>query len=130
MVFRVWDTTNNISCLYLYVGVGGSLGVDTHIPVGGTIHGPWTDFTTKGPMLVTEFVGKANFWTVGVSTGILDIFSWSTNRLTISTPRMPTGERDVSVPLEMGPDMVGGAGASSTDGSLSRIGNPKPYNGP
>jgi hypothetical protein len=128
--FIIWDTTNGLSCLYLYVGVGLTIGVDTHIPLGSTIKGDWTAFTTKAPIFVSQFGPTASFFQVGVSSGGLGLIKWSTNRLTIDAPH-PV--RDVTVEVDMPDivsDIVGNAGGSTTHGKFIRLEGPAPYHGP
>jgi hypothetical protein len=135
--FIIWDTTNNLSCLYLYVGVGVSIGVDTHIPVGSTIKGDWTAFTTKAPIFVSQFGPTASLFQAGLSSGaspiallIGDLLNWSTNRLTIDAP---PPVRDVTVEVDLADivsDTVGNAATSTTHGKFIRLEGPAPFHGP
>src|SRR5262245_19354592 len=55
--FLIWDTTNNLACLYLYIGGGAGAGVTHFPPISATSHGPWNPFTTSAPISSAQFGG-------------------------------------------------------------------------
>jgi hypothetical protein len=116
--FVIWDTTNNISCLYLYVGIGPGLGIDFS-PASGTTHGPWNVFTTEKPMAVWQFGRWARFTTIGGG-------NISANWITMETPR---GIDNVeSLRIDTGTTL--GVAASTSVGDLYRIEDPHPFHDP
>jgi hypothetical protein len=115
--FIIWDTTNNISCLYLYVGIGPGIGIDLS-SVSGTTHGPWNAFTTEKPMAVWQFGRWARFTTAGGG-------SLSVNWLTVETP---PGIDNVYLMIDTGTTL--GVAASTSVGDLYRIEQPHRFYGP
>jgi len=116
--FIVWDTTNNLSCIYVYIGLGIGVGVAALPKVSATTHGPWNDFTTDKAMGVWQF-GR---WSRFTSAGALD---WSVNWITIETP---PGVSNVYERINTGTTL--GAGATTTIGDFIRIEGPTRFNGP
>jgi hypothetical protein len=118
MAFIVWDTQNNLSCLYLYIGVGLGSGLSFTPSVSGTMHGPWNSFTTEKPIGVWQFGRWSRFTTASA-------FKWSYNWITIETPK---GVDNIdSLSIETGTTL--GIGASTTVGDFIRIEGPSPFNG-
>ena len=116
--FVIWDTTNYISCLYLYVGVGPGIGIDFS-SASGTTHGPWTPFTTEKPMAVWQFGRWARFTTAGGG-------NMSVNWITMETP--PGIANVEHLRIDTGTTL--GIAASSSVGDLYRIEDPHPFHGP
>jgi len=116
--FTVWDTTNNLACIYVYIAPGLGVGLPALPKVSATTHGPWNDFTTEKPMAVWQFGRWSRFTTAGVA-------SWSVNWITIETPKGIDNvyERiDTGVPL--------GLGASTSVGDFIRVEGPDKFFGP
>jgi hypothetical protein len=118
-VFIVWDTTNNLSCLYVYIGIGLAAGL-TFTPSGSaTTHGPWNKFTTEKPIGCWQFGRWSRFTTAGVA-------KWSVNWITIETPK---GVDNVeSLRIDTGTTL--GLGASTTVGDFIRVDGPSVFAGP
>ncbi|HET6573359.1 MAG TPA: OmpA family protein [Fimbriiglobus sp.] len=116
--FIVWDTKNNLSCLYVYIGLGVGVGLSFTPKVSGTTHGPWNSFTTEKPIGVWQF-GR---WSRFTSAGAL---KWSLNWITIETP---PGVDNVYERIDTGTTL--GAGATTTIGDFIRIEGPSPFIGP
>lgn len=118
MTFIVWDTKNNISCIYVYTGIGAGFGFAFLPPVGVTTHGPWNSFETERPIGVWEFGRWARFTTAG-------IWKYSYNIIHIETP---PGVDNVYEKINTGTTY--GGGVSSTVGDFIRVGNPERFYGP
>ncbi|MBG0809769.1 OmpA family protein [Methylosinus sp. H3A] len=117
-VFTVWDMTNNIACMYAYVGLGLGVGLPS-LPSGSvTTHGPWNDFTTEKPMAVWQFGRWSRFTTAGAG-------SHSVNWITIETPR---GIDNVYEKIDTG--VTYGVGMSSSVGDFIRAAPPERFSGP
>ncbi|HJZ92230.1 MAG TPA: OmpA family protein [Gemmataceae bacterium] len=116
--FIVWDTTNNLSCIYVYVGLGLGVGLSFTPKVSATTHGPWNSFTTSKPIGVWQFGRWSRFTSAGT-------WNWSLNWITIETPR---GVANVYERIDTGTTL--GAGASTTVGDFIRIEGPSPFTGP
>lgn len=117
--FMIWDTRNNIGCLYIYIGIGLGAGFTITPKVSATTHGPWTPFTTEKPMACWQFGRWARFTTAGAG-------SHSVNWITMETPR---GIDNVeSLAIDTGTTL--GAGMSTTVGDLIRVGQPEKFFGP
>jgi hypothetical protein len=116
--FTMWDTTNNLACIYVYVGVGLGFGAKAAPKVSGTTHGPWNSFTTEKPISCAQFGRWARFTTIGV-------LSESLNWITLETPR---GVDNVYERIDTGTTL--GGGASSTIGDFIRLEGPSPFHGP
>jgi hypothetical protein len=117
--FMVWDTRNNISCLYIYVGIGLGFGLSITPKVSATTHGPWTMFTTEKPISCWQFGRWARFSSGGT-------LSKSVNWITLETPK---GVDNVSsLPIDTGTTL--GAGASSSVGDFIRVDQPRRFSGP
>jgi hypothetical protein len=114
--FIVWDTKNNLSCMYVYVGLGIGLGLA--LPIGATTPGPWNEFETDAPMSVWQFGRWARFTTAGAG-------SKSVNYIHIETPK---GVSNVYETINTGTTM--GAVMSSTVGDFIRIEGPARFTGP
>jgi OmpA family len=117
--FMVWDTRNNISCLYVYVGLGLGVGISLTPKVSATTHGPWTEFTTEKPISCWQFGRWARFTTAGAINNSL-------NWITLETPK---GVDNVdSLAIDTGTTL--GAGMSSTIGDFIRVDQPHRFSGP
>jgi hypothetical protein len=116
--FIVWDTTNNLSCIYVYIGVGLGVGLSITPKVGGTTHGPWNSFTTDKAIGVWQFGRLSRITTAAV-------LFWSVNWIFIRTP---PGVKDVYETIDTGTTL--GAGASTTVGEFILVDGPGPFNGP
>lgn len=117
--FIVWDTTNNLSCVYVYVGVGLGIGASFTPKVSVTAHGPWNAFTTEKPIGVWQFGRWSRFTSAGA-------FKWSVNWITIETPK---GVDNVSS-LRIDTGTTLGGGATTTVGDFIRIEGPSAFSGP
>lgn len=53
MMFDIHDVTNDLLCVYNYVGVSENLG----LPASASTRGPWNAFRTRVPMQVQSFGG-------------------------------------------------------------------------
>lgn len=119
LIFLIWDTENNIACLYVYIGIGLGAGLSFTPKVSATTHGPWTSFTTEKPMSCWQFGRWARFTTAGVG-------SHSVNWITMETPR---GIDNVaSLAIDTGTTL--GAGMSTTIGDIIRADQPYRFSGP
>ncbi len=116
--FIVWDTTNKLSCIYIYIGLGPAVGLSFTPKVSGTTHGPWNSFTTEKPIGVWQFGRWSNFATGGA-------FNRSVTRISIETPE---GVDDVHEWIDTGTTL--GAGLSISLGDFIRASDPLPFNGP
>ena len=116
--FMIWDTDNNISCLYFYFGLGPGLGVSFTPKVAATTFGPWTVFTTEKPMSCWQFGRWARFTTIGVGSKSL---SW----ITMETPK---GIDNVSS-LRIATGTTLGGGGSATIGDIIRVDQPRRFSG-
>jgi hypothetical protein len=119
LIFLIWDTDNNIACLYVYIGIGIGAGLSFTPKVSVTTHGPWTSFTTEKPMSCWQFGRWARFTTAGAA-------SHSVSWITMETPR---GIDNVdSLSIDTGTTL--GAGMSSTIGDIIRADQPYKFSGP
>jgi hypothetical protein len=119
MYLMIWDTRNNISCVYLYVAPGIGVGVSIMPNVSATTHGPWTAFTTEKPISCWQFGEYARFTSAGA-------FNKSINWITMRTP---PGVNDINhLRIETGTTL--GGGLSSTVGSLTLVDKPRRFSGP
>lgn len=116
--FIVWDTTNNLGCIYVYIGPGIGVGLSFTPKVSATTHGPWNSFTTEKPIGVWQFGRWSRFTGAGA-------FKWSVNWIFIETP---PGVDNVYERIDTGTTL--GAGASTTVGDFIRVDGPLPFNGP
>jgi hypothetical protein len=117
--FTIWDTKNNIACLYVYIGIGLGVGFKILPQASFTTHGPWNDFTTEKPISCWQFGRWARFTTAGAG-------SKSVNWITMETPK---GVDNVeSLAIDTGTTY--GAGMSSSIGDLIRVGQPERFHGP
>ena len=116
--FLMWDPTNSLACIYVYYGIGLSVGLSSLPKVSATMHGPWNEFTTTKPMGVWDFGKFSRFTTAGA-------WSWSVNWITIRTP---AGIKDVYEKIDTGNTL--GAGMSTTIGDFIRVEGPFRYTGP
>jgi hypothetical protein len=117
--FIVWDTRNNIACLYIYIGLGLGAGATFTPKVSATTHGPWNAFTTEKPISCWQFGRWARFTSAGV-------WSKSVNWITLETPK---GVDNVeSLRIDTGTTL--GAGGTSTIGDFIRVGQPYRFSGP
>ena len=97
MTIDIWDTTNDLLCIYELRGI--SLGKGT--PVSVSLRGPWNDFTVQKPMSCDDFGGLATFGTVYAANK-------SVNRLRLS----PVGRDSVDLrPFKTGWTLGAGFGA-------------------
>lgn len=55
IMFDIHDVTNDLLCVYNYVGLSWSIGV----PMSASFRGPWNSFRTRTPMTVQRFGGLA-----------------------------------------------------------------------
>jgi hypothetical protein len=62
LYFQIQNRESGVTSTYSYLGLG--LGISLK-PIGATLPGPWNDFTTTGPMAITQFEGPARFSTGG-----------------------------------------------------------------
>ena len=112
LIFLIWDTDNDIACLYVYIGIGLGVGLSFTPKVSATTHGPWTAFTTEKPMSCWQFGRWARFTTAGVA-------SHSVNWITMETP--PGIDNVESLAIDTG--TAGASSAASSKGRrASRIG--------
>ena len=118
ILFTVWDTDNNVACLYIYVGVGIGAGLTSLPSASVTSHGPWNAFTTEKRMGVWQFGRWARFTTAGA-------LDWSANWITIETPK---GIDNVHESIDTGTTF--GAGASTTVGDFIRLEPWEKFSGP
>jgi hypothetical protein len=117
--FMVWDTRNNISCLYLYIGIGLGAGLTFTPKVSATTHGPWNDFSTEKPISCWQFGRWARFTSAGIGNK-------SVNWITLETPK---GVDNVDhLAIDTGTTL--GAGASFTIGDFIRVSQPSRFTGP
>ena len=116
--FIVWDTTNNQSCIYGYVGLGIGAGLAVAPKLSGTMQGPWNSFTTSAPISCAQFGRLARFTTAGAAR-------WSLNWITIWTPK---GVDNVYERIDTGTTL--GAAISTTVGDFIRLEGPSPVAGP
>lgn len=56
MMFDIHDVTNDLLCVYNYVGLSLSAG----LPISASSRGPWNSFRTRIPMTVQGFGGVAS----------------------------------------------------------------------
>ena len=119
LIFLIWDTDNNIACLYVYIGIGLGVGLSFTPKVSATTHGPWTSFTTEKPMSCWQFGRWARFTTAGVA-------SHSVNWITMETPRGIDNVESLSI--DTGTTL--GAGMGSTIGDIIRADQPYRFSGP
>lgn len=117
-IYMVWDTTNNLACTYVYIGLGIGAGITSTPSVSATLHGPWNTFTTEKPIGCWQFGRWARFTTASV-------IKWSVNWLTLETPR---GVDNVNFRIDTGTTL--GAGASTTVGDFIRVTKPESFSGP
>jgi hypothetical protein len=116
---QIWDVDHSLTCFYVYTG--GGMGASP-LPVGGTLVGPWNDFTTTGPLNVCEFDGPARFTTFGAGP-------WTLNYLNMMG--MPRGTATVPNPLSLSTGFTMGVGGSSTVGAMAPVDeSPWPFAGP
>lgn len=116
---QIWDVRNSVACFYQYTG--GGIGASP-LPVGGTLAGPWNDFTTTGPLSVVEFGGPARFTTAGAGP-------WTLNYLNMMG--MPRGTATSPNPLSLSTGFTMGVGGSSTVGGMVPADRtPWPFSGP
>lgn len=119
LVLLIWDTQNNIACLYVYIGIGLGVGFASLPNTSATTHGPWTSFTTEKPMSCWQFGRWARFTTAGA-------LNKSINYITMETPR---GINNVeSLPISTGTTL--GAAMSSSIGDIIRADQPYKFSGP
>lgn len=120
LFFQIWDTENNLSSIYVYVGGGIGVGVSMLPSISSTTHGPWNDFTTSAPISSAQFGGFTRFTTAGVA-------SWSLNFLNMCGT--PPGVDDVYIQgFNTGTTI--GLGASCTIGDLVLLEGADPFSGP
>jgi hypothetical protein len=116
---QIWDVRNSLTTFYVYTG--GGIGASP-LPVGGTLAGPWNDFTTTGPLGVAEFGGPARFTSAGAGP-------WTLNYLNMMG--MPRGTATVPNPLDLSTGFTMGIGGSSTVGGMVPVDpTPWPFSGP
>ena len=121
IIFMIWDTNNNVACLYVYIGIGLGVGLAYKaMPnVAATTHGPWTSFVTEKQMHCWQFGRWARFTSAGVANQSV---SW----ITMETPK---GIDNVdSLSINTGTTL--GAGMSSTVGDIIRATQPMKFFGP
>ena len=88
LCFDILDRTNNLLCVYDYRGL--SLSIST--PATASTRGPWNNFTTRQPMSVDGFGGRADIASVGVMDGSLTSLTINPlGKLPIVIPRFQTG---------------------------------------
>jgi hypothetical protein len=128
LFFQVWDTTNNLACVYAYVGAGAGAGFTILPPVSGTARGPWNAFTTSAPLSSGQFGGpgplgnplvNARFTTAGAGPKTINI---------IHLMGTPPGVDHIYMKIDTG--FTYGAGISSTVGRLILVEGPAPFTGP
>jgi hypothetical protein len=117
-VYEVWDTTNNLACTYIYLGIGLGAGLTTTPSASATLHGPWNTFTTEKPIGCWQFGRWSRFTTAS-------FVKWSVNWLTLETP---PGVDNVNFRIDTGTTL--GVGASTTVGDFIRVTKPEPFSGP
>jgi hypothetical protein len=119
LFFIIWDTNNNLSSIYAYVGAGIGVGLTVLPKVSGTVHGPWNDFKTSAAISSAQFDGAARFTTIGAG-------NYSANWLNLLGT--PEGVDAVYMMISTGTTI--GAGASSTVGTMILLEGPSPFSGP
>jgi hypothetical protein len=128
MFFIIWDTTNNLMCIYVFVALSAVLGLGSLPPISMTTHGPWNYFTTEKEISITQFGRGASFGSLSVpmpdprNPGSLI----SLNRLGIDTP---PGVKNVHMWIDTGTTI--GLGLSRSIGAeFFRTDGPRPFKGP
>jgi hypothetical protein len=119
LFFIIWDTNNNLSSIYAYVGAGIGVGLTVLPKVSGTVHGPWNDFKTSAAISSAHFDGAARFTTIGAG-------NYTANWLNLLGT--PSGVDPVYMMISTGTTI--GAGASSTAGTMILLEGPSPFSGP
>lgn len=131
ITFEIADPDHNQLQTYGYAGAGIGAGADVpgnwvprgwggSIPGGVTAPGPWNDFQTRLAMCVDGFAGVTRFTTIGIGP-------CSVNILTMCGMH-PVDCLTEPKSLHINTGWTIGAGASTTMGSLTRIGDVR--NGP
>jgi hypothetical protein len=119
LFFIIWDTNNNLSSIYAYVGAGIGVGLTVLPKASGTLHGPWNDFTTSAAISSAHFDGAARFTTIGAGNHTAN---W------LNLLGTPEGVDAVYMMISTGTTI--GAGASSTVGAMILLEGPSPFSGP
>ena len=124
--FEIADPDHNQVQTYGYAGGGIGAGADVpgnwvprgwggSIPGGVTAPGPWNDFQTRLPMCVDGFAGATRFTTIGSGPD-------SVNILTMCGTH-PVDRLTEPKSLHINTGWTIGAGASTTMGTLTRVGD-------
>ena len=119
LFFQIWDTTNNLACIYAYVGGGIGVGLKLLPSHSATTHGPWNPFSTSAEISSSQFGGPARFTTAGIGSKSVN---W------INLIGTPPGVDGVYMMVDTGTTI--GAGASSTIGDFILLEGPDPFSGP
>ena len=119
LFFQIWDTINNLACIYGYVGGGIGVGISKLPSHSGTTHGLWNPFNTSAEISSSQFAGLARFTTGGVGSRSVN---W------IQLLGTPPGVDNVYMMINTGTTI--GAGASSTIGDFILLEGPDPFSGP
>jgi hypothetical protein len=119
MFFQIWDTTNNLACIYGYVGVGAGVGISKLPSFSTTLHGPWNLFKTSAEISSSQFAGPARFTTAAIGPESINY---------INLIGTPPGVDSVYEEIDTGTTI--GAGLSSTVGDFILLEGPDPFNGP
>jgi hypothetical protein len=120
LFFQIWDTTNNLACIYAYVGAGIGVGLTLLPWHSATTHGPWNPFSTSPAAISSsQFDGPARFTTAGIASKSVN---W------INLLGTPPGVDAVYMMIDTGTTI--GAGASSTVGGFYLLEGPDPFSGP
>jgi hypothetical protein len=119
LFFQIWDTTNNLACIYAYVGVGLGVGFTFLPSQSATAHGPWNPFSTSSEISSAQFSGPARFTTAGIGSKSVNYFHL------LGTPR---GVRGVYMMINTGTTF--GAGMSGTVGDFILLAGPDRFIGP
>ena len=119
LFFQIWDTTNNLACIYAYVGAGIGVGLTILPWHSASMHGPWNPFSTSAEISSSQFAGAARFTTAGV---------WTQSVNWINLLGTPPGVDSVYMMIDTGETI--GLGASSTVGDFILLEGPDPFSGP
>ncbi|WP_448956057.1 OmpA family protein [Labrys neptuniae] len=117
--FIIWDTTNNLACKYIYIGVefGFDLSIGSSLPEP---HGPWTDFTTEKAIGCWQFGRDGRLTTMG---------DWKTAATYIHI-ETPAGVKNVHAKIQLGIAVKGAQGSTTLAGDFDLMSRPEPFGGP
>ena len=116
--FIIWDTTNNLACRYVYIGIdfGFDLSIGSSLPQP---HGPWNAFTTEKPIGCWQFGRDGRLTTMG---------DWKTAATWIHI-ETPPGVANVSAKIVLGIAVKGAQGRLTLAGDFDLMSKPEIYVG-